>query len=124
MLSPQTTNLDDYQITYFNKEELRIVYKEIFQKEIYRLPNKQREKIKNNKQSVILDCGAFLGLSTIYFRKEFQNSKIISFEPNPNIFPLLEENIYGNGINNVELVNKALSKKSGTSVWWQTWDKP
>jgi FkbM family methyltransferase len=43
----------------------------------------------------------------------YPNAKIVGFEPNPNIFPLLEENIYCNNIHEVDLHNIALGNTEG-----------
>jgi len=42
---------------------------------------------------VIIDAGANIGLSTIYFAEKYQNAKIISIEPEENNFNLLKRNI-------------------------------
>jgi FkbM family methyltransferase len=40
----------------------------------------------------ILDCGANIGLTSIYFANKFQNAQIISIEPEKNNYSLLQEN--------------------------------
>ena len=59
---------------------------------------------------VIFDVGAHIGLATIFFNQKYPLARITAFEPNPNIFPLLEENTYYNNIHNVTLHNIALGK--------------
>lgn len=101
---PKVFKFKKYSITYFCKEELKILLKEIFQNRIY--------EIKLRSNPIIFDLGAHIGLSTLYFKEKYPNSKILCFEPNPNIFPLLEENIIQNGLNNVLLHNVALGKSN------------
>ncbi len=101
---PKTTKVKNYDITYFCEEELKILKKEIFSNEIYKIYLK-----KNNP--LIFDIGSHIGLSILYFKILYPNSRIIAFEPNPNVFPLLEENISLNNVPNVELYNFALGKK-------------
>lgn len=95
--------IQNYQVGYTNKEEFKILKKEIFEDKIYDLEI-------NNAQEII-DVGAHLGLATIYFKTKYPKSHILSFEPNPNIFPILEENVIYNRIDNVELKNVALGSK-------------
>ena len=99
---PKVFKFKKYSITYFCKEELKILLKEIFQNRIY--------DIKLKSDPTVFDLGAHIGLSTLYFKEEYPESKICCFEPNPNIFPLLEENISKNGLKNVVLHNVALGK--------------
>ena len=101
---PKTKVIKGFTITYFNDKELDIIQKEIFTNKIYDMDI-------TSSTPKIIDCGAYLGLSIIYFKKKFPNSKIIAFEPNPNVFPLLEENISCNSIDNVTLYNVALGKR-------------
>ena len=103
-MEPKITKTGNFLITYFNKEELKILKKEIFQKEIYSVKIQQ-------ENPVIFDIGAHIGLATIYFKKEYPNSKITSFEPNPNVFPLLEENIQSNNLKDIHTNNIALGAK-------------
>lgn len=75
-------------------------YKEIFVNEIY--------NFKTNKDSpFIIDIGANIGLSILFFKTIYPNSKILAFEADPYIFKFLQKNIYGNGFNDVKLINKA-----------------
>lgn len=104
---PKVTKLQKYSIAYLSKKELDILKDEIFNKEIY--------KIQLNSNPIIYDLGSHIGLSILYFKNKYPNSTIYAFEPNPNIFPLLEENIQRNGITDVHLFEVALSKKKASS---------
>jgi FkbM family methyltransferase len=42
---------------------------------------------------VILDVGSNIGASIIYFRHQFPNASILGFEPHPDTFRILEENV-------------------------------
>jgi FkbM family methyltransferase len=61
----------------------------------------------------IIDCGANIGLSVIYFKSIFLKAKIIAFEPDPNIFKILSDNLKNFDINDVEIINKAVWNKNG-----------
>jgi FkbM family methyltransferase len=77
-------------------------YDEIFKHEIYKFETKK-------KQITIIDCGANIGLATIYFRKNFPAAKIEAFEPDPNIFKSMKENILNLGYDDIVLRNEAVS---------------
>ena len=56
----------------------------------------------------ILDCGANVGVSCLFFRRRFPKAKITAFEPDPKIFSYLKHNMEHAGINNLELLDKAV----------------
>jgi FkbM family methyltransferase len=74
---------------------------EIFFKNIYEF---QADK----EDPYIVDCGANIGLSVIYFKKLYPKSKVVAFEPDPNIFNVLKENIDFLGLKHVILHQKAI----------------
>ena len=67
------------------------------------------------KGDIVLDIGANIGLYSLSAAKIVGDSgKIYSFEPDPITFKNLKKNIESNKFNNVELINKAVSNKTGT----------
>lgn len=62
----------------------------------------------------IIDCGANTGLSVIYFKRLFPQSKITAFEPDTDIFKILQENLHNFGYDDVELINKAVWNENGS----------
>jgi FkbM family methyltransferase len=62
----------------------------------------------NNKSPYILDCGANIGLSAIYFKRLFPRARIIAFEADPNITKLLKANLDAFGYGDVTVENKAV----------------
>jgi FkbM family methyltransferase len=74
---------------------------EIFVEEVY--------KFQASVQTpLIIDCGANIGLSVIYFKKLFPSASIIAFEPDEKIFKRLADNIAQFNYDRVELVNKGV----------------
>lgn len=60
----------------------------------------------------ILDCGANIGLSVIYFKQHWPKSKIVAFEPDPKNFDYLTKNIESFQLTDVIAVKKGVWKES------------
>mgnify|MGYP006308535241 CR=1 FL=1 len=77
------------------------MYNEIFQKQIF--------NCKSRKQKpYIIDAGANIGLSVIFFKQSFPDAKIVAFEPDKSVFKILKNNIDQFNYNDIEIINKAL----------------
>ena len=81
-------------------------YKEIFVTEIYRFD-------ADSNAPKILDLGANIGLSVLYFKALYPNAQITAFEADPAIYECLKNNVYRNGFTDVELINKAVWDSNG-----------
>lgn len=55
----------------------------------------------------ILDLGANIGLSILFFKKEYPGAEIEALEADPAIFHYLQKNVRGNGFSDVQLFNNA-----------------
>lgn len=64
------------------------IFFEIFWKKIYELPQLDSANIKT-----IVDLGANIGLSALYFLSSYPNAGIICVEPEPSNFKLLSQNL-------------------------------
>ncbi len=111
------SKIQGYEIGYTNKEEFNILKDEIFNKEIYNVDLVQKNG-KMNNVPVIFDLGAHIGLSILYFKIKYPDSKIVAFEPNSNIFPILQENMEYNHLTNVELHNIAVGSKDEIRIFY------
>jgi FkbM family methyltransferase len=76
-------------------------YKEIFLEKIYDFK-------LDSEMPRILDIGANIGLSTLFFKSIYPKAQITAFEADPKIYKYLEKNVRGNGWNDVNLINKAI----------------
>ncbi len=76
-------------------------YREIFIEQIYAFPSA-------SKAPVVLDCGANIGVSILYFKKLYPSAKVIAYEADPTIFGFLQANMQKNDITDVELHNVAI----------------
>jgi FkbM family methyltransferase len=57
---------------------------------------------------LIIDCGANIGLSVIYFKRKYPKAKIIAFEPDNEIFAVMQNNLSQFDITGVESIQKAV----------------
>jgi FkbM family methyltransferase len=76
-------------------------------------PNTRIFVIENLKEdSVVIDCGAQIGLYSTLFSKICTNGKVYSFEPTET-FEMLSANCLHNDCKNITLIKKPLSDKVG-----------
>ncbi|MCH5683462.1 FkbM family methyltransferase [Niabella sp. W65] len=94
-------NIGRFSFYYQHPYELLHTYNDIFINGIYEFKT-------HNENPVIIDCGANIGLSTIYFRSLFLNAQIYSFEADAHNFSILERNIKANGLSDIQLYQKAV----------------
>jgi len=64
----------------------------------------------------IIDIGAGIGDYTLYAAMTQPNSKVFSFEPYPESFVLMQENLRLNAITNVQVFDKAIGAASGELI--------
>lgn len=94
-----------------DKSSFLYMYDEIFEKEIYKFKS-------SRKNPYIIDAGSNIGLSIIYFKKKYPNSKILGFEPDRNIFKILEDNLKSLKLTDVEIIEKGLSNQNGQVLFY------
>lgn len=92
-----------------------LLFKEIFINEDYNY-------LKVTGNDLIFDCGANIGLASIYFKWRFPNCKIMAFEPDPTAFALLSKNIKCNNLVDVELYNYAVMENEGEIDFFITFE--
>lgn len=85
-------------------------YKEIYADEFYLFNS-------DNPAPVILDCGANIGMSVLYFKELYPDAKISAFEAEPEIIQLLRSNLIRNQIDDVEIIPKAVWKDT-EGIWF------
>lgn len=99
-------NIFQFKVTAYSYNTLAFLFKEIF------ISNDYFFKADNTKP-IIIDCGANIGMSVLFFKFIYPNCSIVAFEPNPKAFHLLKKNVEQNNLKNVQLHNLALSDKKG-----------
>lgn len=121
-MNQNKTKLQQFTVEFNNSEEFHHLKKEIFTYDHYYFET-------DNVTPTIIDAGAHIGLSTLYFKKLYPLSRIIAFEPLPENFELLEKNVWDNNLEQVETHRVALSDSGGTQTfyfdqsgyeWWST----
>ena len=93
-------------ISYIDREEFDALWGEIFRVKQYVFSCK-------TDTPFIIDCGAHIGLSILYFKRCYPRAHIIAFEPNPQTFEILTQNIKQNHLEDVQLINAAASTLDG-----------
>jgi len=107
----------DFDVQYLSAYSLRILYREIFVKEEYMFPC-------DTETPVIFDCGANIGMATLYFKWLFPRSKIVAFEPDPTTFQALRRNMDENHLSDVSVHNVALWSGNGVVSFFVPKDQP
>lgn len=99
-----TSDILEKTIKFIDSASFCFIYDELFIKEIYKFKT-------TSTRPYIIDAGANVGLSVIYFKNLFPASEIIAFEPDPVVFNILSQNVRSFELQNVELIPKALWNK-------------
>lgn len=76
-------------------------YQEIFIDKLYQFQSR-------SSTPVIIDCGANIGLSTLFFKKNYPSSRIIAFEADPLIYKTLCNNLNKTNFQNIDVRNEAV----------------
>ena len=64
----------------------------------------------DNEQPRIIDCGANVGVFSLYFARRFPKASITAFEPDPKVFAILQRNVATCCINSsIELIQAAVT---------------
>jgi len=78
--------------------------------------------LQNKHKVLFIDIGASFGKFTIsignHFKHNAKNLKILSFEPEPMSFRLLNSNVHINRLHNIQTFNIALSDKNGVNKFY------
>lgn len=100
--SQKNIKVNGLSIIYKHRHTLFHTFREIFIREIYKFKNE-------NTHPLIIDCGANIGISILYFARHYPEAEIIGFEPDEENFKLLKNNIETNNFSNkISLIKKAV----------------
>ncbi|MEP7151823.1 MAG: FkbM family methyltransferase [Nitrospira sp.] len=97
-----------FAIRCFNYRTMHLLFRVILLRNEYYFET-------SNARPVIFDCGANIGLATLFFKWLYPQAEIYAFEPDKDTFALLKRNVEANNLTGVHLYNVALSDKAGTA---------
>lgn len=100
-----STNIFGKPFIFHDGASFTATYKELFESNIY-------EFTPGPNARTIIDCGANMGLSVLYFSLNYPDHHIIAFEPDPEICGILKENIDTFGLRNVTVHQQAVWDKN------------
>lgn len=83
---PATSRLVGPELRFVDAASFCSAYESICEREIYAFPTR-------GDSPLIIDCGANVGVSVIWFSQHYPGARIIAFEPDPEIFKVLRDNI-------------------------------
>lgn len=93
--------------------------KKLFSPELPIQANYGLDLIKGTiKNATVIDCGAFIGDTTLLFNQILSPKKIIALEPDPINFKHLKQNLKANNLNHVLVLQTAVgsSKKTASVI--------
>lgn len=96
----------NFRIHYGTLHFLRATYREIFMERLYRKPP--------SEVRTIIDGGANIGISLLWFKWHYPEAEVICFEPDAATFAVLQRNINDNHLTHVTAHQAALSDRDGT----------
>lgn len=96
----------DYDVEYVDLLTLCPQFHDIFVRETLRV------SLRTDAPR-ILDCGANVGLASLYFRARYPGARITAFEADPRIADVLARNLGRNGAGDVKIVRAAVWESTG-----------
>lgn len=97
--------------------------RQIFDKEVYNICRLSRagdimgfyrDILSHGKKPLIIDCGAHIGLSSLYFSRLFPEAQVIAIEPDADNVRLAQVNCSGQP--NVKILHAGISNQPGRGV--------
>lgn len=101
----KTRNINGLKVFFRQAEEFERIYQGIFINQEYTFQT-------SSKTPFIIDGGSHIGLSVLYFKTVYPQVSILAFEPDPDNFSILNQNVEANHLSDITLVNAALSDRN------------
>jgi FkbM family methyltransferase len=104
---PNPIRVAGFRISYFQFNQLSYLFREIFVDTGYWFQ-------ADSDQPFIIDCGSNIGMSLLFFKSLYPQARIVGFEPEPETFRKLRDNVVQNGLHNVDVHPYALGAEEGS----------
>ena len=106
-----STKIGKFRVYYDNREEFHRLRREVFGNHEY------YAEFETDKPYII-DAGAHIGLSVLYFKSLAPGAEILAIEPNSKVLPLLQKNVFENQLEGVVIEPVALSDRAGREKFY------
>jgi FkbM family methyltransferase len=110
-IAVQSTKLPPFRVFFENGPEFHHLKNELFTQDTYYFET-------TNPQPRIIDAGAHIGLTTLYFKKLYPHARITAIEANPAVWPIFEKNVFENQLEDVGLQKLALADAHGEKSFY------
>ena len=109
--APLRTNIFGAEFEIVDGLSFAALYREIFIRRIYAFASE-------TSAPRIIDGGANIGVSALFFKRAHPASRITAFEPDPRLCATMRANLAAAGIADVKLINTALwAHDQGIEFW-------
>ena len=109
-----SARIGNYTVFFDNTEEYHKLRREVWGGNLYYVdPEELDERGVDTSKMTILDLGAHIGLSTLYFARLFPGARIVSVEPVPENAAFLRKNVFENLLEQVLITEVAVSDQDG-----------
>jgi len=103
---PGTLDFLGYRIVHANRSHAVYLLHEIFVNAAYRFDT-------DEPSPLILDCGANIGMATLFFKSLHAGARILAFEPEPTTFTYLARNVQENALADTRVEQAAVGARAG-----------
>jgi FkbM family methyltransferase len=109
--SPRRAQMLGWEVAYVDYPAVVGLFEEIFVRRHYPFRPARSAPF-------VVDCGANIGVSTMFFKTLAPEAEILAFEPEPTAFRLLTQNVESNGMALVECRSCAVAREDGRHALW------
>jgi FkbM family methyltransferase len=105
--TPGAIRMMDYDLRYSDLLSFCPQWQDIFVRRVLAFRS-------NNPAPRILDCGANVGLASLFFKRAYPAARVTAIEADPSLFAMLQANLRTNRAADVETIHAALWTSNGT----------
>jgi FkbM family methyltransferase len=105
--TPGAIRMMDYDLRYSDLLSFCPQWQDIFVRRVLAFRS-------NNPAPRILDCGANVGLASLFFKRAYPAARVTAIEADPSLFAMLQTNLRANHAADVQTIHAALWTSNGT----------